>query len=106
MKPLSQTLSSLVVLTEELLARPLLDPRSVAGRFAAIAADVRAAEARPAEGIRTTSAALVTVTAIEEYRHAASDRASMWLMLIGATLPLLRAAAFDALNEERQRRDA
>lgn len=102
MSALSQTLSNLVVLAEELTARPLADPQRTGDCLHWLAAEVRAADTRPVEGLRLTSAALVMVTAIFEYRHAPADRAPMWLMLIGATLPLLRQAAFDAFTEERE----
>lgn len=104
MKPLSQTLSNLVVLAEELTTRPLINPLLLRDRCLTIGSEVRAADARPAESVRTTSAAMMMVMAIHEYRHAAADRAPMWLMLIGATLPLLRQAAFDAFAEENEQR--
>lgn len=104
MRTLSATLCDLVVLAEEVTARPLLDHRLVDARFSALAAEVRAAEARPAEGVRATAAALVMITAINEFRFAARDGAPMWLMLVGATLPLLRRDAFAAFEDEKMPR--
>ncbi|WP_296741377.1 hypothetical protein [Mesorhizobium sp.] len=90
---------------EEVVARPLLDSRFVGDRFAMLASEIRCADARPAEGVRATSAALVMITAINEFRHAPRERSSAWLMLIGAALPLLRQETFEAMNDERERRE-
>lgn len=101
MKPLSQTLSNLIVLAEELLTRPNTDRVAYGAKLAPIAEEVRHADARPAESIRTTRAAMVMITAIEEYR-AGGEMALHWLMLAGATLPLLRHEAFTAFRNERE----
>jgi hypothetical protein len=105
MRPLSQILCDLVVFAEEVVARPLLDSRFVGDRFTALDGEVRVADRRPAEGVRATSAAIIMVTAINEFRHASRDRAPGWLMLVGTALPLLRQEAFDAFSDEKERRE-
>lgn len=103
MRPLSQTLTDLIVVAEDLVMRSRFgtDP----GKFSELAAEIRAADARPAEGERTTCAAMVTVTAIEAFRAASADAARPWLMLIGAALPLLRTDAWIAFNQEKAARE-
>lgn len=109
MRPLSETLTDLIVLAEDSVTRP---SRYVAGsalyaRLAAIAGEVREAEARPAENIRTTTAAMIMVMALEEFYAAGAANENLsnpWLMLAGATLPLLRVDAWRAFNNEKQAR--
>lgn len=102
MRSWSATLSSLIVMVEEIITRPNSDRPFSGEAFATLSVDVRRADARPAEDIRATRAAVVTVTAIEAFR--AGDRAatSPWLMVVGAMLPLLRDEAFVALRSEQQ----
>ena len=105
MKPLSQILSNLIVLAEEVITRPNIDRFAFGERLADLAQAVRHAAARPAEDIRTTSAALVMITALEEYRYAHPGiDTSRWLMLAGCALPLLRADAFTAFVNEREQK--
>ncbi len=102
MKPLSQTLANLIVLAEEAVTRPNFDRFAFGERLLDLAQAVRHAAERPAENIRTTSAALVMITALEEIRfaHPGIDT-SRWLMLAGVALPLLRSDAFAAFANER-----
>jgi hypothetical protein len=63
---------------------------------------VRAADARPAEAIRTTRGALVMVIALEALRDADRDEdVAKWQMLAGAALPMLREESYLALRNER-----
>lgn len=112
MRPLSSTLNDLIGFAEETVTKP---NRYVAGptldsRFAGIADEVRAAAARPAENIRTTRAAVMMVNALEGFYEAGNEpdgsahTQNPWLMLAGATLPLLRVDAWRAFNNEKQAR--
>jgi hypothetical protein len=108
MRPLSETLGDLIVLAEQTVTKPsrYLRPADVEA-FAAIAVEVREAEARPAEDVRTTRAAVMMVNAIEEFLasgQGSENLSNPWLMLAGATLPLLRVDAWRAFNNEKQAR--
>lgn len=108
MRPLSATLNDLTGIAEQTVTKPSRY-LSDAGKevFAGIVAEVRAAEARPAEDVRTTSAALMMVLALEEFyaAGAASENLSNpWLMIAGSLLPLLRVDAWRAFNNEKQAR--
>lgn len=103
MRPLSATLNEMIVFTEGVVTRPRAD-RDYEGYFATLAGEVRRADALPAESIRTTRAAMVTVIAIEEFRQSGEEPGSRWLMLLGATLPLLRSEAWLAMNNEKEAR--
>jgi hypothetical protein len=108
MHPLSETLILLIGFAEELITRPArlygdagLDQRF---NFSSIAALIRKADAAPAESIRTTSAAMIMVFAIEEFFAGDREPTSQWLGVAGVTLPLLRAEAWRAkLNEMEAR---
>lgn len=106
MRPLSQTLLDLIGFAEQTVTKPNRYSGAAmnAQAFADIAAEVRAAEARPAENIRTTRAALIMVNALEEFYDGEGEPGSPWLMLAGATLPLLRVDAWRAFNNEKQAR--
>jgi hypothetical protein len=107
--PLSATLTDLIGVAEQVVTKPARYPGSSlsAQAFAAIAADVREADARPAENIRTTTAAMIMVLALEEFHGAGATSENLsnpWLMIAGATLPLLRVDAWRAFNNEKQAR--
>lgn len=105
MKPLSQTLNDLIDYSADLISRPRYSAPRIGGDLGAMAAAVREADQRPAEGIRTTRAAMVMINAIEAYHATDGSTAdSPWLMIVGATLPLLRAEAWQALTNEREAR--
>lgn len=104
MKPLSSTLSNLIVLAEEVISRPNSDRPFAGEAFQLLTAEVRHADARPAEDVRVTNAAMVMVIAIEAFRGSERDATSPWLMVIGATLPLLRGDGFCAFRNEREQR--
>ena len=69
MRPLSEILVDLIGFAEEVITRPAMHHYGFAidTRFAALAAEVRHADARPAEGVRTTRAAVVMVTVLEQF---------------------------------------
>lgn len=102
MRALSAVLTDLIGFAEGVVARPRSD-HGYADHFAALAGEVRHADALPAENIRTTRAAMVIVIAIEEFRRDA-EPGSRWLMLVGTALPLLRSEAWIAMNNEKQAR--
>jgi hypothetical protein len=103
MRLLSQVLTDLIGYAENLMTRPrYAQPRGT--DFGLIAAEIRHAETLPAEGQRTTRAAIVMVTAIEAYRANEGEAASPWLMIAGAALPLLRTEAWLAFNQEKEGR--
>lgn len=105
MRPLSETLIDLIGFAEGVVIRPARGPdAAMAEIFAGLSAEVRQADARPAEAIRTTSAALIMVTALAEFFATARAEASPWLMVAGATLPLLRSDAWRARQNEREAR--
>ncbi len=107
-RPLSTTLTDLIGFAEQTVTKPTrYGATDTAWKFAAIAAEVREAEARPAENIRTTTAAMIMVMALEEFHAAGATSENLsnpWLMLAGATLPLLRVDAWRAFNNEKQAR--
>lgn len=103
-RPLYTTLSSLVVLAEEVITRPRFDRITFGDRLSDLAVEVRSADARPAEDVRTTQAAMVMVVCLEEIRDRDEDAAVHWRMLAGATLPMLRGDAFREFRQQRERK--
>jgi hypothetical protein len=102
MRHLSETLTDLIGFAEETVTRPArYSGLALDARFAGLAAEVRGADQRPAENVRTTRAAMVTVIALEEFYSGGAERGSPWLMLAGTVLPLLRVEAWVALQNER-----
>lgn len=105
MRHLSETLTDLIGFAEEIVGRPakfktfLIDQR-----FASVAAEIRHAEAIPAEGIRTTGAGMIMVLALDEFFAGDREATSPWLMLAGVTLPMLRAQAWRAMKNEIEAR--
>lgn len=103
MRALSAVLTELIVFADSVVTRPQ-SHHGNSEQFAALASEVRHAAALPAESVRTTQAAMVIVIAIEEFRQSGEEPGSRWLMLVGATLPLLRSEAWLALNNEKEAR--
>jgi hypothetical protein len=103
MRALSATLTDLIEFAEGVVTRPRSN-HEYAGAFVVLASEVRYADTLPAEGVRTTRAAMVMVIAIEEFRQSGQEAGSRWLMLAGATLPLLRGEAWLAMNNEKEAR--
>lgn len=106
-KPLSGILSSLIVLSEEVVTRPqsALQSPHVQGRVANLGVEVREADQRIYEGEPTTAAAVVMVTALEQFlTHRGQDLGAHWLSVAGVMLPLLRAETFKAISNEREAR--
>ena len=101
MRPLSETLIELISFAENTVCRPL---QGTGGVLATLAQEVRRADALPAEGIRTTRAAMIMIITIEEFFATERVSTSQWLMLAGATLPLLRAEAWVATRNEKEAR--
>lgn len=101
MRALSATLSSLVVIAEKLICQP--NTHDLRG-YGDLRADVVRAHQRPAESVRTTSAAMVMVIAIDAYRAAPSGAGTPWMMLVASTMPLLRADLFQEFCNEREAR--
>lgn len=100
-RPLSQTLTELITIAESMVTRARYAAPMPAGHFTVLAAEVREAEQRPAEGKRATYGAIVIVNAIEAFHATGSEQGSPWQMLIGTALPLLRTDAWIALNQEK-----
>lgn len=103
-RPLSEILTSLIGISEDFVTRPATVMTRYGNGLAALAAEVRHADALPAEGVRTTRAALVMVIALEEFCAGDHSPGSPWLMLAGTTLPLLRVEAWLALRQEKEAR--
>lgn len=100
MRELSRALTDLVSFSEEVLRSPQLHakaPRS----FAELASEIAHRHAQPAEDVRVTRAATVMVTALDGFF---ADQDDAWLMLAGATLPLLRREGWQAMINEREAR--
>lgn len=109
MRLLSQVLSDLIDYSVAVIAQRSMalgarfgDARGV---LKSLAADVRHADSLPAENVRTTRAAMMMVIALEAYADSEREASSPWLMLAGATLPLLRGEAWRQLNNEREARE-
>lgn len=104
-KPLSGILSSLIVLTEEVITRPQggqLSPAAME-KVARLSVDVREADKAIYEGEPATSAACVAMICIEQFiLHRGKGLGAQWLGLLGATLPLLREESFTAFRNERE----
>lgn len=100
MRSFSDTLNELIVLTEEAITRPqaLFDPR-FKDRFWRVDAEVRRADAQPAEDVRTSNAAMIVVIAMTA--AIAAPAPAPWRMIIGASLDLLRADAYQQLLNDR-----
>lgn len=106
MRHLSETLTDLIGFAEEVVGKPAkFKTYLIDTRFSTIAAEIRHAEALPAESIRTTGAGMIMIVAIDEFL-ASDDReaTSPWLGVAGITLPLLRAQAWRALKNEMEAR--
>ncbi len=99
MKPLSEHLTVLIATAEDIMRRPARDmPTQLPPAFTELAAAIRYADAKPAESVRATRSGVIMVNAIEGFFEHGNDR---WQMLIGATLPVLRHEAWQALRNER-----
>ena len=105
MRPLSEILTDLIGHAEEIINRPARFQGHDA-RFAALAAEVRRAESRPAEGVRTTFAAMAMLSSIEGFYAGYREATCPFLMLAGTALPLLRAEAWRARRNETEARAA
>lgn len=102
MRSLHAVLNDLLVLSESVVARPVMgDVRRVSSQLADIAREVRYHDGLPAEGERATRAAAVMVTAIEEFMGGEERDARAWLMIAGGVLPLVRSDAYRAMVAER-----
>lgn len=105
MRALSETLTDLIVLAEDTIARPMKHYGfAVDERFTIVSQEIRRADGLPAEGIRTTRAAMIMVTALDEFIASDRESTSPWLMLAGTALPLLRAEAWRARRNEQEAR--
>ncbi len=98
MKPLSEHLTVLIATAEDIVRRPAQIPTQLPVSLVELFAEIRAADARPAEGARSTRAGMMMINAIEGFFEHGDDR---WQILIGATLPVLRREAWQALRVER-----
>lgn len=101
MKPLSEHLTALITIAEELMRRPSHQvPTHLPVSFSELAAAIRQADSTPCDGIRATRAGIIMCTAIEAFFFEQTGD-HHWQMMIGATLPLLRRSAWQALRNER-----
>lgn len=107
MRTLADTLLDLIGFAEEVITKPAkyfgpaMDDRL---RFNSLAAEIRQADTRPAEGIRTTRAALVMVIVLEEFFAGDREPTSHFLAHAGVTLPWLRGEAWQARRNEKEQR--
>lgn len=104
----SAILSDLIVQAEAIVTRPpVMLPLKVLEGLAAVGAELRAADRRPAEAERVTTWALVLLTALEQWTSAQRCRAggevaTMSLMVAGVALPLVRRDVGIAISNERE----
>jgi hypothetical protein len=103
MKPLSEHLTTLILMAEDVIRRPNQLLARLPAAFEELAAEIRHADQKPAESVRTTRAAVIMVTAIEAF-FVEPKTDHHWQMVIGAMLPLLRIDAFRAFENEREAR--
>ncbi|EJN11808.1 hypothetical protein PMI42_04822 [Bradyrhizobium sp. YR681] len=103
MKPLSQSLTELIVFTEEVVTKPARHHGLAADlRFTSLAQEIRAADRRPAsEGVRCTHAGMAIVASTEGFFAGDMDPGSRWLAAIGALLPALRVEAWQQVKNEK-----
>lgn len=105
MKSQAEILRELIGFAEEGVTRTTMQPDlSPDGIFPALAREIRRLDALPAEGVRTTRAAVVMIIALEEFFSGDREPTSPWLMLAGTTLPLLRGEAWTATRNEKEAR--
>lgn len=100
MREISRALTDLIAFAEEVLRGPQLHARAPRS-FTELAAEIGHRHAQPAEGMRSTRAAVVMITALDGFF---ADQDDSWLMLAGCALPLLRREAWQALVSEREAR--
>ncbi|SDC08491.1 hypothetical protein SAMN05216337_1001216 [Bradyrhizobium brasilense] len=101
-RPLSQTLTELIIIAESMVTRARYASAAPIGQFNVLAAEVWAAHQRPAaDGERATYGAVHIVNAIEAFHATGAEAGSPWQMEIGSGLPMLRADAFRAFSQEK-----
>lgn len=109
-RSLARVLEDLIAVADRIAQRPpLLQDADTRYRIGSLGQEIEHFARLPADARRTTSAAEVMVIALREAAHA--DRRERedylgghWMMLAGATLPLLRAECFIAIRNEREQR--
>lgn len=103
MRFFSETLIDLIDFAQEVITRPTrvygFDDNK---GFKTLAAEVRHADALPAEGKRTTRAAIAMINALEEFLSCDREATSPILGIVGNMLPWLRGAASTAFSSERE----
>lgn len=105
MRLLSETLNELIGLAQETITRPARTRDFATDeKLAKLAAEVRDADARPAEGKRTTDAAMVMVIVLNAFFASDREPTSHLLGNAGVTLTWLRGEAWVALNNEKEAR--
>jgi hypothetical protein len=104
MRPISETLKILIATAEDLVHWPLKASGLMLSSFPELAAEIRKLDQQPAEGVRTTAAAMVMIIALEKFAEGPHDKGSQWLMIAGSMLPILRAEAYVAMMNEREAR--
>jgi hypothetical protein len=103
MRPLSETLTDLIVFAEQVITRPAMVPNLANnGMLPTLAREVKYADALPAESVRTTRAAMVMIIVLEEFFAGDCEPDERALMLAGATLPWLRGEAWVARRNEKE----
>jgi hypothetical protein len=103
MRPLSELLTVLIATSEDIIRRPRAVPTQLPQSFHELAHEIRQHDKQSVEGKRCTSAAIIMLLAIEEFMAGPHDT-TPWHMMVGATLPLLRVDAWNAMNAEREAR--
>ena len=104
MKPLSELLTRLIASAEDIMRKPhhwTATPSHLTEAYKELASEIRRIDALPCEGsARATRAGVITCTAIEAF-FSEQNNLHHWQMIIGATLPLLRIDAWQAIKNEK-----
>jgi len=100
MRRQSQILADLIALAAHVVTRPRTNEID---KLPQLAAEIRYADNQPAENIRTTSAAVAMVIALEGARYFAA-REALWLAAVGVLLPIVREDLYQAIQNERESR--
>lgn len=97
MKPLSQHLTDLIAIVDDLNRNGWLTQQE---GFVKVRAELRHLHETPCEGIRRTYSAAVVIDVIEGLQAAEGEKKRAWMVLLGAALPMLRDDAYQAYTSE------
>jgi len=107
MRALSAVLNDVIALGEMVVAKPLaMVSPARADSHTALSEEMQRHDSAPAEFVRSTRGGIALLSAVEEHWCALGARderaAAMWLMLAGATLPIVRHELGITIKNERE----